>query len=427
MKPRSNFGTADHPARLPVVLWLQRIPGKAAADLTGKLVTFGVTVAAARTLPGDAFGVVALATVWGWLAGVATDAGWSMYLAQAAARQPAAAGVMAATILGRRGRTALAAWVLVSVAASAWLAPAFIAGFALLLAAQLAGAVLDTAMHAFRGLERTDLEARLHTAQRLAAGTLAVGVLAWRPSLEGLGLALLVPPLGALATARVVLRRLTGNVAATSWSPPRGAEVRQQVWPLGLGALVSAIYFRCDVLFVEYWHGLDAAGVYNAAFRVVDAVRLFPAAVLAVAFPALVRARDAKPVVRVSWPLFIAGAMGGGTIAVLAPVVLELAYGPRLVSAATTLRVLALSVPLFFLNYALTHQVIGWGRPRAYLHVAIGGLTVNLAANSLLVRPYGGTGAALATCLTEVAITAACLAFLARRAPAAASVTGSAA
>lgn len=396
--------------------WTTRVSGKAAADLAGKLVTFGITIAAARTLPVDTFGVVALATTWGWLAGVITDAGWSMFLAREVARRPARARSLAGQVVRRRGRAAVLAGVLTAVGGTVVLDQQLAAGFVLLVAAQLASAVLETAMHLFRGLERTDLEARLHAAQRLAAALLASAALAARPSLEALGLALLLPPVTALAVARVVTRRLTAPLAAESAPALTVRALRVLVWPLGLGTIVSALYFRCDVFFIEYWHGPAVVGAYNAAFRLVDAIRLFPAAVMAVAFPMLVRAGDGAAIKRVVWPLTAVGVAAGVGTALTAPFVMHLAYGARFDTAVPALRLLGVAVPFFFLNYALTHQVIAWDGQRAYLRVAVAALAVNLLANLSLVPARGGEGAAMATAITEVAVTVGCLVALARRA-----------
>lgn len=399
--------------------WTTRVSGKAAADLAGKLVTFGVTIAAARALPADDFGVVALATTWGWLAGVVTDAGWSMHLAREVARQPSMARSLAHQVVGRRGRAALAAGALTALGGAARLDPAVASGFALIVASQLAAAVLETSMHLFRGLERTDVEARIHAAQRLAAGVLAGGVLALRPSLGGLGAALLLPPLAALAAARREAHRLTAGPGAAAIAPRLDlAALRTTVWPLGLATIVSALYFRCDVFFVEHWHGVAAVGAYNAAFRLVDAIRLVPAAVLAVAFPSMVRARDGATIRRVALPLTAVGLVAGLGTALTAPLVMHLAYGAKFDGAITSLRLLGAAVPLFFLNYALTHQVIGWDGQRAFLRVTIGALAVNLVANLALVPARGGEGAAIATAITEVSVTLGCLMALTRRAAA---------
>ena len=71
------------------------------------------------------------------------------------------------------------------------------------------------------------------------------------------------------------------------------------MFPIGAGIVLSALYFRIDLLLVETWHGTEPVALYNAAFRLVETVRLFPAAVLAVALPSLCRATDTRPLRRV--------------------------------------------------------------------------------------------------------------------------------
>ena len=66
---------------------------------------------------------------------------------------------------------------------------------------------------------------------------------------------------------------------------------------------MSALYFRIDVFLVQLWSGTEAVALYNAVFRLVEALRLFPAAVLAVVLPSLVRAGDLRPLTRVAVPV----------------------------------------------------------------------------------------------------------------------------
>ena len=68
--------------------------------------------------------------------------------------------------------------------------------------------------------------------------------------------------------------------------------------PVGLGIVLSAVYFRIDVLLVQAWAGIEAVASYNAVYRVIDALRLFAAAVLAVVLPRLCRAVDLAPLAR---------------------------------------------------------------------------------------------------------------------------------
>ena len=54
------------------------------------------------------------------------------------------------------------------------------------------------------------------------------------------------------------------------------AAPRLSVAPSGI--VLSALYFRIDVFLVQLWSGTEAVALYNAVFRLVEALRLFPAA-----------------------------------------------------------------------------------------------------------------------------------------------------
>jgi O-antigen/teichoic acid export membrane protein len=82
--------------------------------------------------------------------------------------------------------------------------------------------------------------------------------------------------------------------------PPLMDELRRDVLPIGAGIVLSALYFRVDVFLVELWTGTEAVARYNAVFRLVEALRLVPAAVLAVALPSLCRAGTMRPLASVS-------------------------------------------------------------------------------------------------------------------------------
>jgi O-antigen/teichoic acid export membrane protein len=176
--------------------------------------------------------------------------------------------------------------------------------------------------------------------------------------------------------------------------------------------LISALYFRVDVYFIERWYSIQPVGGYNAAFRLVEALRLLPAAVLAVTFPMLVTARDTQMVRRIGAALTAAGAVLALICAAAGASIITLVYGEAYAYAAPAFSILALALPLFFLNYALTHQVIGWDGQMAYVRIAAAALAVNVAANLLLVPTQGITGAAIATVVTEVVVTAGCVVVL---------------
>ena len=403
-----------------------RIVLKAAADAGGKAVTLAITVLAARTLNADAFGVMALAMATGWLLGVATDAGLAMHLARETARRPGQSRQLLIEVLRLRAGLAYLAATMI-----AFFTPEIVPGnwkmqFVLIVFAQLTGAIIDTIAHYFRGVGRSEIESTIHAGYRLLTLVLAVAVLWWSPRLDLLGAAMLLPAVIAIVVSMFFAFRLpihlkvdTTGTPPDGWCPPSGgltpATFFKDVLPLGAGVLLSALYFRIDVYFIEQWHGLEAVGGYNAVFRLVEALRLLPAAVMAVTFPMLVQTTDTRLVQRIGAALAIAGLAIAVFCALGASFIVPSIYGAPYLYAAPAFAMLAFALPLFFLNYALTHQVIGWDGQRAYLAIAGLALAANVAANFALVPSQGMIGAAIATLLTEVVVTGGCLYALVHR------------
>jgi O-antigen/teichoic acid export membrane protein len=90
-----------------------------------------------------------------------------------------------------------------------------------------------------------------------------------------------------------------------------------------------------------------------------------------------------------------------------------LLYGDRYTAAVPAFRILVLSFPLLSLNYALTHQLIGWDGQRAYAAICAAALAGNVALNARLIPLLSIDGAAWATLGTEAIVTLGCAAAIA--------------
>jgi O-antigen/teichoic acid export membrane protein len=386
-------------------------------------------------LSGAEFGLFALAMTTGWILSVASDAGLPLYLARRVARRVASGPPVYADVGGvMRIRAILGAIAAtVGLGLALVIAPRAVLPFFVIVAAQLLNAVGETLAHAYRGMGRSDIESTLVVSQKSITAVAALGVLWVAPSLLLLSLALAIPPAVAGIVSWRVARRLFSTkgsgafdasaYAATSNTPGPFAETANApdpfvenplaFAPVGLGIFLSALYFRCDVYFVERWHGVETVGTYNAAFRIVEALRLFPAAALAVWFPTLCRATSLRPLKQLTTVLALAALPLLAVVYLAAAPMLEAVYGARFIDAAPALRILALALPLFFVNYALTHQVIGWEGQRAYLTITVAALITNLVGNVLLIPEGGMSGAATSTLVTELVVTTGCLCALA--------------
>ena len=393
-----------------------RIAFKALADVASKAVTLAITVAAARRLNADPFGILAFGMATGWLLAVATDAGLSMYLAREVARDRTRTHQLVLDVIGLR--TGLA---FLAATGTALATPYLVPGqwriqFVVIVLAQLAGGVIETISHYFRGIERSEIESAIQVAQRSVTLVWALIVLWFWRRLDYLGVAMLAPALVAMLVSMAIAINLSSAAAAPVLQA--GLTVKKygrHVLPLGAGVLLSALYFRCDVYFIEHWHGFQPVGGYNAVFRLVEGLRLVPAAVMTVMFPVLVQSTDHDRVKRIGGVLALLGVALALVCGLGASVIVPTIYGDGFAYAAPAFSILALALPLFFLNYALTHQVIGWDGQAAYLLIAAIALAGNIVANVALVPSQGIAGAAIGTVLTEVIVTAGCVFFLANK------------
>jgi O-antigen/teichoic acid export membrane protein len=252
------------------------------------------------------------------------------------------------------------------------------------------------------------VESTLTLAHRTGMLVGVAAALAWRPDVTALALGMALP---AVLTALYSLRRARrmaeeSSVPALPAAPPLPAP--GDAWPIGVGIVLSALYFRIDIFLLERWSGTDAVALYNAVFRLLEGLRLFPAAVLAVALPWLCRAAGARLVVQLSGMLLGFSVAATTLLWASAGWLVPLLYGDRFAEAVGAFRVLLLAFPLMSLNYALTHQLIGWDRHRAYAALCGVALLVNVGLNARLIPALSIRGAAWATVWTEVVLLVGC-------------------
>ena len=405
---------------------------KAFADLAGKGSLFVITIVAARRLSPESFGVFSLGSALGWIVAVVSDCGIQLHLAREAARRPADASRLLREWLRVRLWTAASAVAIVVLGLAVGRRSAAAAPIAILALVYACSGLIELLHYFYRGLSRSDIESSLTLWQR--GGTLAcgLGALAWRPDVTALAVAMLIPVAITLAVSLRIaagIARLTpcatsdepcvtsALVAAQGLSPAADTRLkpcvtwslfRRDVWPIGAGIVLSALYFRIDLFLVQRWSGIESVASYNAVFRLIEALRLFPAAVLAVVLPSLVRAGDLRPLARVALPMTALAAAATAVLWIAAGWLIPFLYGAPYASAVPAFRVLALAFPLLSLNFALTHQLVGWDGQRAYTGLCALALASNVALNARLIPIAGIEGAAWATLGTEMVLTIGC-------------------
>jgi O-antigen/teichoic acid export membrane protein len=387
---------------------------RALSEVASKVAFFLITLVAARRLTQDGFGVFSLGTTLGWMAAVAADFGIQLHVARAVAQQPARAAMILDSWLRVRLWTASIAVLLVT-AGLAVVRPSLETGVALFLftVVYAVSGLVEFLHYFYRGLERADIESTLTLWQRVGALVCAlVALIWWQPVPSALAVGMLAPAVVTFLYSSRWASQLAWTTSATR--PPDRAPLETPraalpaVLPIGAGIVLSALYFRIDVFLVDAWRGTEAVALYNAVFRLVEALRLFPAAVLAVTLPALCRATTRRPLAVVSSLVTGGAIVTSALLWIGAERLVALLFGPSYANAAPAFRILLLAFPLMSLNYALTHQLIGWHGHRAYATATLAALVFNLALNWRLIPSLGIEGAAWTTVWTEVLLTICC-------------------
>ena len=208
----------------------------------------------------------------------------------------------------------------------------------------------------------------------VVAVTLALGGLAVWAGGGGLRAAAVVVVLaqsgGALAAAGLARVALPG--AAWRWARPPAAVVRR-VAQLGAGLaalmVLSILYQRSGVLLLSLLAGDRAAGAYSASARVVEALKMLPAAFFGAMFPIMAQGRGDRDAERAFGRAFAALM---ALVVVLAAVtglaagpLLALLFGRGYEAAVTPLRIMVWSLPATLLAFRLSFELVVAGRDRA--------------------------------------------------------------
>jgi len=182
--------------------------------------------------------------------------------------------------------------------------------------------------------------------------------------------------------------------------------IRQAV-PFGILMLGVALYYRVDMIMLNWLRDPREVGVYAAAYRFLDAVILLAASIGGPFYPRLssLVGRDTqgvrvllegtwKPMLALGLPLLLV------TIILADPLVLAL-FGNEFGDAGAVLKILILgSLPLFWINIpnqALIAADLVFPLARVY-GVSV---LVNVIVNFFLIPRWGSVGAAVSTVICE--------------------------
>jgi O-antigen/teichoic acid export membrane protein len=206
----------------------------------------------------------------------------------------------------------------------------------------------------------------------------------------------------------VLARRFTGirlHGARRLWGPLLRVGVG-----VGIAGILVTSYVRLDQILVFEFAGERQAGLYGAAYRLLDTVQFIPISVMTTLFPLIASAyrlrRDrvqnllqaaAEYLTMASLPIL-------AFTTVAARPIMILLFHREFAAAAPALPILAGAFVSISFGYLAGNMVVILELQRRFVGYAAVGLVVNAALNVVLIPRYGFLAAAWVTLLTEVIV-----------------------
>ncbi|MGK0289509.1 MAG: PST family polysaccharide transporter [bacterium] len=178
--------------------------------------------------------------------------------------------------------------------------------------------------------------------------------------------------------------------------------------PLALSSITWLIYFKVDILLISKLVGTEDAGVYEIAYKGLEALFIIPAMIMAVFFSQLASEKKILEykqtfVKAILTLLGLAIVAQVGTF-FIAPKLLPFYLREDQLEVIPILKVLSWTIIPVYLAYLTTQLLILQENSKIYLRITISGALLNVVLNLLLIPDYKLYGAAFATVVTELFI-----------------------
>ncbi len=239
-----------------------------------------------------------------------------------------------------------------------------------------------------------------------AAGAIAVAAISG--AIAAFAAAFLVTALVTTAATLVLARRL---------GPVRPL-VDRELWrallrvglAVGAAGIFVTLYVKLDQILVFQLAGSAAAGLYGAAYRVLEQIQFIPSAVMTTLFPLIAAAhpRDLQRVRRLLQSaaeyLTMASLPALAFTIVASQQIVALLFGSSFAGAAPALPILMGAFVSISFGYLAGNMVLILELQRRFFRYAALGLLVNAVLNVALIPLYGFLAAAWITLATEVLV-----------------------
>lgn len=184
-----------------------------------------------------------------------------------------------------------------------------------------------------------------------------------------------------------------------------------QSWPISLTLLFNIIYFRADAFILTSLKSFAEVGIYNVAYQVFQSLLVIPAYIMNSFYPIMLKdfAED-KPkfmnnLQKMCLTMFSLSFAGMLLTLLFAPFVIDIITGGKsFAGSVSSLRMLSLGFPAFFVTSVLMWTLIVLKKYKTMLIIYLAGMIFNISLNFILIPEFSYIGASLVTVLSEYLI-----------------------
>ncbi len=182
----------------------------------------------------------------------------------------------------------------------------------------------------------------------------------------------------------------------------------KKAWPFASIFILSAVYFRIDMIMLGIMKGDKAVGIYSAAYKLIEFLSIIPGTICVAALPGLAidysdnieDFRDSS--FKTLALLGGAGAVIGCIFYVFSEKIIFFLYGFLFFDSMFSLRILSWVVFFLFLNGYLAYVLIATNNEKSVALILFFSTILNVLFNYYLIPKYGPVGAALSTLFSEI-------------------------
>lgn len=186
-----------------------------------------------------------------------------------------------------------------------------------------------------------------------------------------------------------------------------------KTWPIGLSIILTTIYFKGDTIILSLFKSASDVGIYGAAYRILEALIMFPPIFMGLILPHLTSAWAQQNIVlfkkifqkSFDFFLLITIPLIVGTLFLAKPVMVFVA-GSDFIMSAAPLQILIFATALIFFGSLATHTVIAINKQKAMLKFYGISVIIALVGYLIFIPRYSYFGAAYITIVAELLVTA---------------------